>query len=138
MALTITGKVHSVGNTQSIASKNGGQPFLKREIVLDATRFDPYTGERDKFENFPQFEFSGEKCSELDKCKVGDVVTISFTLQGSFYKGQDDVERNFTRIRGYEIEVKQSSNTKKEIQSENQIHQKDDNVKQEEKEDLPF
>lgn len=138
MALTITGKVHSVGNTQSIASKNGGQPFLKREIVLDATRFDPYTGERDKFENFPQFEFSGEKCSELDKCKVGDVVTISFTLQGSFYKGQDGVERNFTRIRGYEIEVKQSSNTKKEIQSENQIHQKDDNVKQEEKEDLPF
>lgn len=138
MALTITGKVHSVGNTQSIASKNGGQPFLKREIVLDATRFDPYTGERDKFENFPQFEFSGEKCSELDKCKVGDVVTISFTLQGSFYKSQDGIERNFTRIRGYEIEVKQTSSTKKEVESENQIHQKDDNVKQEEKEDLPF
>lgn len=138
MALTITGKVHSVGNTQSIASKNGGQPFLKREIVLDATRFDPYTGERDKFENFPQFEFSGEKCSELDKCKVGDVVTISFTLQGSFYKGQDGIERNFTRIRGYEIEVKQTSSNKKEVESEHQIHQKDDNVKQEEKEDLPF
>lgn len=138
MALTITGKVHSVGNTQSIASKNGGQPFLKREIVLDATRFDPYTGERDKFENFPQFDFSGEKCSELDKCKVGDVVTISFTLQGSFYKGQDGIERNFTRIRGYEIEVKQTSSNKKEVESENQIHQKDDNVKQEEKEDLPF
>ena len=138
MALTITGKVHSVGNTQSIASKNGGQPFLKREIVLDATRFDPYTGERDKFENFPQFEFSGEKCSELDKCKVGDVVTISFTLQGSFYKGQDGIERNFTRVRGYEIEVKQTSNAQKEVHSENHASQKDNNVQQEENNDLPF
>lgn len=136
MALTITGKVHSVGSTQSIASKNGGQPFLKREIVLDATRFDPYTGERDKFENFPQFEFSGEKCSTLDKCNVGDVVTISFTLQGSFYKGQDGIERNFTRIRGYEIEVKQTANTQKEVQSEK--FQKDDSVNQKEKDDLPF
>ena len=138
MALTITGKVHSVGNTQSIASKNGGHPFLKREIVLDATRFDPYTGERDKFENFPQFEFSGEKCSELDKCKVGDVVTISFTLQGSFYKGQDGIERNFTRVRGYEIELKQTSNTQKEVHSENHASYKDNNVQQKEKDYLPF
>ena len=107
MALTITGKVYSVGDTVSIVSKNGGQPFLKREVVLDCTRFDPYTGERDKFENFPQFEFGGDKCSELDKCKVGDVVTISFDLSGSFYKGQDGVERNFTRIRGYKVEIKQ-------------------------------
>lgn len=109
MALTITGKVHSIGNTISIASKNGGQPFLKREIVLDCTRFDPYTGERDKFENYPQLEFSGDKCTELDKCKIGDVVTISFDLNGSFYKGQDGVERNFTRVRGYKVELKQSS-----------------------------
>lgn len=137
MALKMIGKVFSIGATQSIPSKNGNT-FNKRELVLDATRFDPYTGERDKFENFPQFEFSGEKCSELDKCKVGDVVTISFTLQGSFYKGQDGIERNFTRIRCYEIEVKQTSSTKKEVESENQIHQKDDDVKQEEKEDLPF
>ena len=107
MALTITGKVNSIGNTISIASKNGGQPFLKREVVLDCTRFDPYTGERDKFENFPQFEFSGEKCTELDKCKVGDVVTISFDLYGSFYKAQDGSEKNFTRVRGYKVELKQ-------------------------------
>lgn len=110
MALTITGKVYSIGNTVSIASKNGGQPFLKREVVLDCTRFDPYTGERDKFENFPQLEFGGDKCSELDKCKVGDVVTISFDLNGSFYKGQDGIERNFTRVKGYKVELKQGYN----------------------------
>lgn len=110
MALTITGKVYSMGDTISIPSKNGGQPFQKREVVLDATRFDPYTGERDKFENFPMFEFSGDKCSELDKCNEGDVVTISFTIQGSFYKSQDGSEKNFTRVRGYSVEVKQFAN----------------------------
>lgn len=103
MALKVIGKVHSVGQTQQIASKNGGQPFLKREIVLDATRYDGLTGERG-YDNFPMFEFSGDKCAELDAFKRGDVVEVSFELQGSFYKDKDNVERNFTRVRAYKIE----------------------------------
>lgn len=103
MALKVIGKVHSVGKTQQIASKNGGQPFLKREIVLDATRYDGLTGERG-YDNFPMFEFSGDKCAELDAFKRGDVVEVSFELQGSFYKDKDNVERNFTRVRAYKIE----------------------------------
>ena len=103
MALKMIGKVFSIGATQSIASKNGGQPFQKREIVLDATRFDGLTGERG-YDNFPMFEFGGEKCSELDGFKTGDVVEISFELQGSFYKDKDGVEKNFTRVRAYKIE----------------------------------
>ena len=103
MALKVIGKVHSVGQTQQIASKNGGQPFLKREIILDATRYDGLTGERG-YDNFPMFEFSGDKCAELDAFKRGDVVEVSFELQGSFYKDKDGVERNFTRVRAYKIE----------------------------------
>lgn len=103
MALKMIGKVFSIGATQSIASKNGGQPFHKREIVLDATRYDGLTGERG-YDNFPMFEFGGEKCSELDGFKTGDVVEISFELQGSFYKDKDGVEKNFTRVRAYKIE----------------------------------
>lgn len=103
MALKVIGKVYSVGQTQQIASRNGGQPFLKREIVLDATRYDGLTGERG-YDNFPMFEFSGEKCAELDAFKQGDVVEVSFELQGSFYKDKDNVERNFTRVRAYKIE----------------------------------
>ena len=104
MALKVIGKVYSVGQTQQIASKNGGQPFLKREIVLDATRYDGLTGERG-YDNFPMFEFSGEKCTELDAFKMGDVVEVSFELQGSFYKDKDNLERNFTRVRAYKIEL---------------------------------
>lgn len=103
MALKMIGKVFSIGATQSIASKNGGQPFLKREIVLDATRFDGLTGERG-YDNYPMFEFGGEKCQELDGFKQGDVVEVFFEVQGSFYKDKDGVEKNFTRVRAYKIE----------------------------------
>lgn len=105
MANQITGRVFSIGNTQSIQTKSGN-PFLKREIVLDTTRFDPYTGERDKFENYPMFEFNGEKCKDLDGYQVGQVVTISFDLQGGYYKDSNGVEKNITRVRGYKIEAR--------------------------------
>lgn len=103
MALKMIGKVYSIGATQVIASKNGGQPFSKRELVLDATRFDGLTGERG-YDNFPLFEFGGEKCADLDGFKPGDVVEVSFELQGSFYKDKDGIDRNFTRIRAYKVE----------------------------------
>lgn len=105
MANTVTGKIFSIGSTQTIPSKNGGQPFYKRDIVLDATRFDPYTGERG-FENYPMFEFTGEKCKDLDGYQIGQVVTISFELQGSFFDASDGTKKNFTRVRGYKIEAR--------------------------------
>lgn len=108
MANTITGRVYSVGQTQAIPTKNGGQPFYKRELVLDATRYDQYTGEKG-FENYPMFEFSGDKCKDLDGLQVGAVVTVSFDLQGSFFDAQDGTKKNFTRVRGYKIEVKSAS-----------------------------
>ena len=107
MAMTITGRIHHIGSIQTIASKNGGQPFQKREIILDTTRFDPYTGERDKFENYPLLEFSGEKCKDLDGYQVGQVVTITFDLQGAFYEDKDHTKKNFTKVRAFKIEARQ-------------------------------
>lgn len=106
MALTITGKIKSIGSTQAIQSKNGGNPFYKRNIVLDTTLFDPYTGERSEYENYPSVEFSGEKCKDLEGYQVGQVVTITFELQGNFFTGQDGIEKNITKARGYKIEAR--------------------------------
>lgn len=122
MALQVTGKVYSVGQTVSIPAKNG-QPFLKRELVLDITRFDPYTGERSQYENFPMFEFSGDKCKELDGLKTGQVVTVSFELQGSFFKGQDGQDKNFTRVRAYKVEVRQPQAQPQQPQQPLQVQQ---------------
>ncbi len=104
MTNTITGKIEHIGRTEQLTTKDGTKTFLKRELVLDVTRFDPYTGERG-FENFNSFEFSGDKCTELDRYKAGDVVTVSFDLSGSRYD-KDGVTKYFTRIRGYKIELR--------------------------------
>ena len=106
MANQITGRVFSIGQTQSIQTKSGN-PFTKREIVLDASKYDMYTGEKG-FENYPMFEFTGEKCKDLDGYQVGQVVTISFDIQGGFYDDKDGVKRNLTKVRGYKIEARTS------------------------------
>lgn len=45
MSNQITGRLAAIGQTVQIPSKTGGNPFLKREFLLDATTHDPYTGE---------------------------------------------------------------------------------------------
>lgn len=79
MANQITGKILYIYPTQQIPSKDGSRTILKRGIVVDCTRFDPYTGERG-FENTPMLEFIGDRCAELDKFQVGQVVTISSVM----------------------------------------------------------
>lgn len=103
MANTITGKVLQVGTIQSIPTK-GGKTIQKREITLDCTRYDPYTGERSQFENTPQLEFAGEAVSQLDGIQPGEVVTISFDVQGTKYTDQAGQSKIFTRLRPYKIE----------------------------------
>ena len=105
--MNITGRIHEIGQMQAIPTKKG-TTITKRDIVLDTTRFDPYTGQRSEYENYPLLEFSGEKCKDLDGFKVGDVVTVFFELQGGYFDSQDGTKKNFTKVRGYKIEARQS------------------------------
>ncbi len=109
MANTITGKVAQIGNTQEFQSKSG-KTYMRRDLVLDATKFDPYTGERG-VENYPVFEFGGENCKILDTLLLDQIVTVSFDLQGTRYE-KDGEDRYFTRIRGYKVEVRPERNNK--------------------------
>lgn len=103
MANQLTGRIEVLGQTQQVASKSGST-FSRRELVLNCARYDQYTGEKIS-ENHPQFEFSGKACEKLDGLNVGDVIVVSFTLQGSWYE-KDGVRKNFTRVVGYDVEVK--------------------------------
>lgn len=106
MANSMTGKIHKIMPTETIVSKKDStRSFQKRTIVLDCTRFDQYTGERG-FENYPSFDFSGDKCAELDSYQVGQIVTITFDLQGNKYNDSSGKEKYFTSIRGFKIELK--------------------------------
>ena len=104
MSNQITGRLIEIGQTVQIPSKNGGNPFLKREFLLDATIHDPYTGERSQYENILPLELSGDKCSELDNYKVGDVLTISIALQGRSWTNQDGELKRMVSIRCFKLE----------------------------------
>lgn len=106
MANQITGKILYIYPPQQITTKDGSKTIVKRGVVLDCTRYDPYTGERG-FENTPLMEFFGDKCAELDNFQIGQVVTVLFDLQGSKYAGDDGRSKIFTSVRPYKIELKQ-------------------------------
>lgn len=102
----ITGRLVYIGQPQEIPSKSGGNPFVKREFLLDATTHDPYTGERSQYENIPPLEVSGDKCAELDQFRVGDVITVSFALQGREWTNQDGQVKRMVSIRCYKLEAR--------------------------------
>lgn len=106
MANQITGRIAEICQTVQIESKNGGSPFVKREFLLDATTYDPYTGERSEYENIVPLEFFGDKCVELDRFKIDDVVTVSFFLQGRSWTNQDGELKRMVSIRCHKIEAR--------------------------------
>ena len=103
MANEIYGKIAYIGKTEQIPSKTGDKPFLKREIVLDASRYDSQTGE--KYENHPSIDFNGDKCALLDHFHEGQRVKIAFELRGNAWEQQDGTVKYITSVRGYKIEL---------------------------------
>ena len=107
MANTLTGKIIAISNQQNVKGKE--KDVIKRQLFLDCTRFDPYTGERG-FENTPLLEFSHKGLEKLEALmsqglKKDDVVTISFDIQGVKYQDKDGKTQVFTSIRPYNIEL---------------------------------
>ena len=102
MANTISGKIHLITDVQEIKGKSGNS-FYKRQLVIDAKRYDPITGEP-KYDNYPSFELSGEAMKQLDDYKVGDAVTVSYDINGREVKDENGNVRYFNSIRGYKVE----------------------------------
>lgn len=116
MSNQITGRLAWVGQTVQIQSKAGGNPFLKREFLLDATIHDPYTGERSYYENIVPLEVSGDKCAELDNFRIGDVITVSFALQGREWTNQDGQVKRMVSIRCYKLEARKPVQQQQTVQ----------------------
>ena len=121
MVYNIKAKIYKIGEVQVIPSQNGGEPFRKRSIVLDASRFDPYTGEKSG-DNYVVVEFSGKRVAELEKYAKGDLANVSFVLQGRKYTDSTtQEERYFTSIIGIGIEMAQMSKRQQEPSAETPI-----------------
>lgn len=103
---TITGKIGIIYPTQTIASKNGGSPIIKREFVIRALRFNPDDGTPELSErNTPIIEINGEdRVGVLDGFKVGDVVKVNIIIEGRGVKNQEGSYKFFNSIRATRIE----------------------------------
>lgn len=104
---TKSGVVLAVGQPQQLTSK-GGKVFTKRSLYLDCTPHDGITGERSQYENKILFDFMESKTSLLDNIQVGQVVIVSFDLQGSEITEQDGQVKYFTHVRPFKVEVRQA------------------------------
>lgn len=103
---TKSGVVLAVGQPQQIESKSG-KTYTKRTLYLDCTTFDPYTGQRSQYENKLLFEFMESKTALLDNIKPGQVVTVSFDLQGTEITDQAGQTKHYIHVRPFGIEVRQ-------------------------------
>ena len=106
----LVGRVIAVSSVTEVPSKEAGKPAIKkRELYMDCTMYDPYTGERSQYENKPLLEFGGDKLVEklgALELKEGDVVKVSFFIQGTPYKDQQTGKTKvYTAIRTTDIEV---------------------------------
>lgn len=95
----ITGQVVYVYPTQQLQSKTTGNQFTKRDFVIAVQTFDRDTGEPTiDTENTPQLTITGDRCSQLDNIQKGQMVSVSYSLRGRRYRGDDNKERIITDI----------------------------------------
>lgn len=131
----MTGRVLKIGEVEVIPSKNGGEPFKKRTVVLNCTRSD--FGR--VFENYPSFEFTGKHLDDPTNFKVDDIVTISFALQGTKFQKENQPEKYFNTISGYKIEAYQRGGTQqRQPAAQTQVPPQPQSPDPKNDDDLPF
>lgn len=137
MALEISGRIHKM--FPPVTVEKNGHEWTTARIWLDASRRNPFTGEVE-FENFPEIEFRGKNCDLLLTLGVGDIVKVTFDLQGRTYADKNTGElRNFTRAQGYRVEkVTRYGGTANTPQQSAAPAQTPAAVVEEEKTELPF
>lgn len=86
--------VHSVSPVMEIPSKGGGQPFYKRELIID----DSWDKDGKHYANFVSVEFSGDNMGQLDGIFPGLRVDVEGILSGREYNS-----RIFNSIRGRSV-----------------------------------
>lgn len=73
--------VHSVSPVIEIEPKTGGQPFCKRELIID----DSWDKDGKHYSNFVSIEFTGDKMAQLDSVYHGMRVNVDGLLSGREY-----------------------------------------------------
>lgn len=100
MANTYKGKIEAIEGIQFI-QREGKEPFQKRRLMLDVSRFDSMTGE--KREKHIIFDFNGKNAILPESYKVGDYVEVAFDVESYKANKKDGTTGWFTSVSGYKI-----------------------------------
>ena len=106
------GRFIAMSEEKQVASSTAGkEPIKKREVYMDCTRRDYFTGQQIGNENKVVLEFGGEKTLEKMKAlnlQKDDIVVVDFSIVGAPYKDKETGRSKvFTSIRCYDINVHQ-------------------------------
>lgn len=119
MANEIKGQVEYIAPISERKSQDGTKTYIERDIVINARRFDPYTGEPQR-DNFISMRMNGERCKELDNIKQGELVCCRYILDGMKYQDkQTQEDKYFTRISCYKVEKVRPDNKVKDVSNVN-------------------
>lgn len=83
--LTATAPIYSISTVIDIPSKNGGNPFQKRELVLDDSWFDR---DNQPHQSLVVIEATGEKMDLLNQFTPGMRVTVEALVSGREANGR--------------------------------------------------
>lgn len=106
----LIGKVIAVNKEETVASTDPKkQPFTKRKLYLDCTRYDQWTRQPVGPESTPLLEFGGKGLEQLNALvsaglKKDDVVQVKFSVVGRKVT-KDGKLSIFNDIRPYAIEM---------------------------------
>lgn len=97
-----TALIHSISQVIEIPSKTGGQPFQKRELILDDSR----KKDGNTYYSYVVIEFTGEKMYQLDNFAPGQRVTVE-----GFISGRANQDRVYNTIKGISVVPYQAQQT---------------------------
>lgn len=96
MGIEVTGKLHAVFETKQVSDR-----FTKREIVLEIA-------DNPKYPQLVQFQLTGDRCSQVDNVRVGDLVRVEFSLRGREWKSPQGEVKYFNSLDVWRIEPAQN------------------------------
>ena len=126
--LEITGKLLEVSKIEQLLTKSGNT-FEKRQIILDCSRIDDWTG--DVYKNVLCFEIAPSKVHDYDNMEslVGQTIKVKFAINGRDIVNGMGEKKYFTTLRLIGIETSQSQHVVKNEQIQpnqqkiEQVHQ---------------
>ncbi|HWU89313.1 MAG TPA: DUF3127 domain-containing protein [Kofleriaceae bacterium] len=91
MGMETTGKLHTIFETKHVSER-----FSKREFVVEMS-------DNPKYPQVVLFQLTGDRCAQLDGLKVGDQVTIEFSLRGREWRSPSGDVKYFNSLDVWKI-----------------------------------